>query len=287
MSTVAVVTDSTVSLPESLLTSLNIHTVAYYLHRGSEVLRDLITIQRDEFLRWLRTSNFLPKTAAPGPGDYLEIYEELASADVMEIISIHMSSKVSAAFESATTAAAMLKAKLPQVHVDVIDSRNAALCQGWMAVEAARQAMAGASLKTISAAVRRLVPISHMIQTGDTLRYLYLGGRIGKATSLLGSLLNIKPLIGLEDGEIVALGRTHSRRQAYEAMADMLAEAIGKGKARIGYVHAGALEEVQKVRELVEARVQVVESIIGEFTPALAVYTGPGTTGLCYHRVEE
>ena len=136
MAQVAVVTDSTVSLPEALLKSLNIHTVAYYLHRGHEVLRDLITIQRDEFLRWLITARFAPKTAAPGPGDYLEIYEQLAASGVVEILSIHMSSRISAAFESATTAAALLRDKLPRVRVEVIDSRNAALCQGWMAVEA-------------------------------------------------------------------------------------------------------------------------------------------------------
>ena len=156
-----------------------------------------------------------------------------------------------------------------------------------MAVEAAREAMAGASLQAISDAVRRLVPISHMIQTADTLRYLYLGGRIGKATSLLGSLLHIKPLIGIEDGEIVPLGKTHSRQQAYAAMADMVAAAIGRGKARVGYLHAGALQEAEKVRDLVEAKVQVVESMFGELSPALAVHTGPGMAGLCYHMVEE
>jgi DegV family protein with EDD domain len=287
MSAVAVVTDSTVSLPETLLKSLNIHTVAYYLHRGQEVLRDLITIQREEFLSWLATARVAPKTAAPGPGEYLEVYEELAAAGVLEIISIHMGAKLSAAFESATAAAGMLKDKLPRVRVDVIDSRNAALCQGWMAVEAARQAMAGANLQTISEAVRRLVPISHMIQTADTLRYLALGGRIGKATALLGSMLHIKPLIGIEDGEIVPLGKTHSRHQAYEAMADMVASPIGRGKARIGYLHAGALQEAQKVRQLVESKVQVAEWMIGELSPALAVHTGPGMAGVCYYKVAD
>jgi DegV family protein with EDD domain len=287
MSRVAVVTDSTVSLPESLLDSLHIRTVAYYLHRGGEVLRDLITIQRDEFLKWLPTARVAPTTAAPGPGDYLEAYEELIRAGADEIISIHMGSKLSAAYESATAATGMLNEKHPEVRVEVIDSRNAALCQGWMAVEAARRALAGANLQTIAAAVRRLVPISHMIQTADTLRYLYLGGRIGKAQNLLGSMLHIKPLIGIEDGVIVPLGKTHTRHQAYEAMADIAAGIIGKSRARIGYLHAGALEEAQKVKELVEAKVQVIESMFGELSPALAVHTGPGMAGLCYHAVEE
>ena len=198
-----------------------------------------------------------------------------------------MSSGISAAYESATVAQTMLRDKRPGVRLEVIDSRNAALCQGWMAIQAARAALEGCSLQAITALVKKLIPISHMIQTADTLRYLYLGGRIGKATSLLGSMLNIKPLIGLEDGVIVPLGRTHSRHQAYAAMADMVAAAIGKGKARIGYVHAGALQEAQKLRELVESKVEVVESIIGELSPALAVHTGPGMTGLCYYLVQD
>jgi len=287
MPRVAVVTDSVASLPEALLKSLKITTVAYYLHRGQEVLRDLITIQREEFVRWLPTAHVVPTTAAPGPGDYLEAYEQLVREGTEEIISIHMGAKMSAAYASATAARGMLAERQPGVRVEVIDSRNAALCQGWMVVEAARQALAGANLQAIAAAVRKLVPISHMVQTADTLRYLYLGGRIGKAQTLLGSLLNIKPLIGIEDGEIVPLGKTHSRHQAYVAMADIVAGIIGKGKARIGYLHAGALQEAQKVKELVEAKVQVVESMFGELSPALAVHTGPGMAGLCYHAVED
>jgi DegV family protein with EDD domain len=287
MARVAVVTDSVASLPEALLKNLNIHTVAYYLHRGQDVLRDLITIQRDEFLRWLAGARVVPTTAAPGPGDYLQTYEQLVREGAGEIISIHMGAKMSAAYESAMTARDMLLEQHPDMRVEVIDSRNAALCQGWMVVEAARRALAGANLQTITAAVRRLIPLSHMIQTADTLRYLYLGGRIGKAQTLLGGMLHIKPLIGIEDGEIVPLGKTHSRHQAYAAMADIVAGMIGEGRARIGYLHAGALEEAQKVKEMVEAKVQVVESMFGELSPALAVHTGPGMAGLCYHQVED
>ena len=284
---VAVLTDSTVGIPEAMMEDLRIKTVAYYMHRGQEILRDLITIGREDFLRWLPSARVAPTTAAPGPGDYLDAYEELIGEGAGEIVSIHMGSKISAAYESASSARAMLLERHPQVRVEVIDSCNAALCQGWMAIQAARASQAGTSFQAIVAMVKRLVPISHMIQTADTLRYLYLGGRIGKAQSLLGSVLNIKPLIGIEDGVIVPLGRTHSRRQAYAAMADMVATAIGEGVARIGYLHAGALEEALKVKELVEAKVHVVESIVGELTPVLAVHTGPGMAGLCYYRVED
>jgi fatty acid-binding protein DegV len=100
-------------------------------------------------------------------------------------------------------------------------------------------------------------------------------------------MLNIKPLIGIEDGVIVPLGKAHSRGQAYRMMADMAAEAVGRGKAKIAYVHAGAQREVEKIKDLVESRVDVIESFFAELSPALAVHTGPGMAGLCYYKVEQ
>jgi DegV family protein with EDD domain len=282
MPNVAVLTDSCASIPEDLLEKLNIHTVAYYIHRGQEVLRDLVTIQRPEFLRWLMTARELPTTASPGPGDYLQAYQQLAEAGTREIVSIHMTSKGSGAYQAATVAQTMMKEKWPAVHIEVVDTLNVSLCQGWMVIESARAALAGASLADILTRIKRMIPVTRMIQTADTLKYLYMGGRIGKAQHLVGSLLNIKPLIGMEDGVIVPLGKAHSRGQAYEMMANMAAEAIGKGKARIAYVHAGARREVEKLKERVEQKIEVVESLIAELSPALMVHTGPGTTGLCY-----
>ena len=287
MANVAVLTDSIASLPETFLKSLKITTVAYYIHRGEEVLRDLVTIQREEFLRWMITAKFAPNTASPGPGDYFNAYQRLIGEGSQEIISIHMTSKASGGFQAATVAQSMLKETNPEINVEVIDSRNASLCQGWMVIEAARAALAGLNLDEITALVKNMIPVSHMVQTADTLKYLYLGGRIGKAQSLLGSVLNIKPLIGLEDGEIVPLGKAHSRGQAYHQMAEMVAQAIGQGKAKVAYVHAGAQHEVEKIKELVEAKVNVVESMSAELSPALAVHTGPGTAGLCYYPVKD
>ncbi|HVM73219.1 MAG TPA: DegV family protein [Anaerolineales bacterium] len=278
----AVLTDSTASIPENLLEELHIHTVAYYIHRGKEVLRDLVTIQREEFLRWLATASVLPTTASPGPGDYVEAYKRLAEAGAEEIISIHMTSKASGAYQAACIAQSMLEEELPELRVEVIDTRNAALCQGWMAIEAARAALAGSRLEKAVAKVRAMIPVTHLLQTADTLRYLYMGGRIGRARNLVGSLLNIKPLIGVEDGEIVPLGIARSRMQAYQAMVDKIEAVVGKSKIKVAYVHAGAKQEVEKIKNMVEGRLNAVESIIGELSPALAVHTGPGTAGLCY-----
>ena len=286
MTNVAVLTDSCSSIPQDMLERLHIRTVAYYIHRGEEVLRDLVTIQRDEFLQWLITARSLPTTASPGPGDYFSAYKELVNEGKEQIISIHMTAKGSGAFQAASVAQTMIKDEYPNVRIEVMDTNNVSLCQGWMVIEAARSALAGLSLDQITGTVKKMMPITRMIQTADTLKYLYMGGRIGRAQQLVGSLLNIKPLIGMVDGVIVPLGRAHSRGQAYQQMADMVADTIGKGKAKIAYVHAGARHEVEKIKEIVEAKVEVVESLFAELSPALAVHTGPGTAGLCYYPVE-
>lgn len=286
MSGVAVLTDSCASIPEAILKQLNIHTVAYYIHRGQEVLYDLVTVQRQEFLDWLVTAKTIPTTASPGPGDYFKAYQDLASQGAGEIVSIHMTSKGSGAYQAAMVAQSMVQEQMPDIRIEVVDTRNVSLCQGWMTIEAARAAIAGASLEDIIARVGDMIRVTRMIQTADTLKYLYMGGRIGMAQRLVGSLLNIKPLIGMEDGVIVPLGTARSRHQAYLAMAELVEEAVGKGKIKIAYVHAGALEEVEKIKQLVEQRFDVIESIIAELSPALAVHTGPGTVGLCYYPVE-
>jgi DegV family protein with EDD domain len=160
------------------------------------------------------------------------------------------------------------------------------MCHGWIVVEAARAALQNKTFADVIERAVSLIPITRMIQTADTLKYLYMGGRIGKAKHLVGSLLNIKPLIGMENGEIVALGQARSRRQAYQMMVDRIYNAVGEqGKIKIAYVHAAAQGEAQRIREMVEERIQCVESMFAELSPALGVHTGPGTAGVCYFPV--
>ena len=289
MSNVAVVTDSCASIPESLIQALRIRWVPYYIHRGQEVLRDLVTIQRDAFYRWLPTARELPQTASPGPGDYIQVYESLAQEEgASEIVSIHMTSKGSGAYQAAKVAQSTLCEKLPDLRVEVIDTLNVSMCQGWMVIEAARAALEGKSLSDIVDRVKGMMPITQMIQTADTLKYLYMGGRIGRAKHLVGSMLKIKPLIGMEDGVIVPLGQVRSRSKAYEMMVEMIETAVGPGgKIKIAYVHAAASEEADKIKSLVEERLTCVESLVAELSPALGVHTGPGTAGLCYFPVTD
>ncbi|MEI6288964.1 MAG: DegV family protein, partial [Chloroflexota bacterium] len=285
MTNVAVVTDSCASIPEGLIQQLGIQTVAYYLHRGKEVLRDLITIQRDELINWLPGASALPTTASPGPGDYYQKYLEIISKGITEIVSIHITSLGSGAYQAASVAKNMIMDLYPNVRIEVIDTKNVSLCQGWMVIEAARAAVTGVNMDQILTKVNKMIPVCRMIQTADTLKYLYMGGRIGMAKRLMGAVLNIKPLIGMKDGVVVALGMAHSRIQAYKDMADFISENAGQAKVKVAYVHAGALDEAKKLQKIVETKMDVVESFIAELSPALTVHTGPGTTGLCFYPV--
>jgi len=290
MPKIAVLTDSCASIPETLLKELKIHMVAYYIHRGQEVLRDLVTIQRDEFLRWLVTAKVLPTTASPGPGDYLQAYESMVKEQgAEEIFSIHMTSIASGAYQAAKIAQSMAQEQMPKVRIEVIDTRNTSMCTGWMVIEAARAARAGVNFDSILELIKKkMIPVARMLMTADTLKYLYMGGRIGLAKNMLGTLLNIKPLIGMTDGVIVPLGQARSRNRAYQMMVEMIESAVGPlGKIKIAYTHAGAREEVEKIKSMVEKRLICVESIVAELSPALAVHSGPGTAGLCYYPVEE
>lgn len=288
MPNVSVVTDSVASLPVELFKKLDIRWVPYYIHRGKEVLRDLVTIKRDAFYDWLASAEQVPKTANPSPGDYAEVYTQLALEGVREIVSIHITSKGSGAYQAALAAREIVLSRFPDLHIEIIDSLNVSMCQGWMVVEAARDALGGASLDSIVVRVREMIPVAQMMQTADTLKYLAMGGRIGKAGHLIGSLLKIKPIISMQDGEIVALGLARTRQRVYRSMVKKLEQIVGQGgKIKIAYVHAAALEEVEKLRVLVEERLQPVETLVTELSPALGVHTGPGTVGFCYYPVAD
>lgn len=287
MSQVAIVTDSTATIPDEMLKSLNIHWVPYYIHRGNEVLRDLVSIKREEFYRWLPIARELPKTANPGPGDYEKIYEMIATEEGKnEIISIHMTSKSSGAYQAATIGRKAILERLPDLRIEIVDTLNVSMCHGWTVIEAARDALQGKSVDQILTKINKIIPKVQMIQTADTLKYLAMGGRIGKATSMLGSLLNIKPLIGMRDGVIVPLGKAFTRANAYKMMAEKVIKTAGeKGKVKIAYVHAAAKEEVFKIKDLLGDHIQVMEEIIVELPPALGVHSGPGTAGICFFPV--
>lgn len=287
MSRIGIVTDSVACIPEEMMEDLNIQWVPYYIHRDDQTLRDRVTATSESFYEWMLSAEKVPTTANPSPGEYLAKYVHLAEQGIREIASIHITSKASGAFAAASAAKKMLAEMFPSVKVEVLDTLNVQMAQGWMVIEAARAALAGASLNEIVEKVKQMVPITRMIQTADTLKYLHLGGRIGGAKHLVASLLDIKPIISMEDGLITALGQARTTKKVYRQMVNILDQAVGQSAVKIAFVHAAAHEEAEKLKAMVEERVEVVESFITDLAPALGVHTGPSTVGFCYFPVPE
>ncbi len=282
MSAVAVVTDSCASLPEGAYEKYGIVMVPYYVHIGKAAYRDLVDITTDEFLDHMRAADELPKSANPGHGDYLEAYET-AAGRANAIITVCMTSEGSGAYQAAVLAQREFSEERPEVRVEVVDTRNVSMAHGWMALEAARAAQADGTVDDILAMIDRMIPVTRMLQTADTLKYLYMGGRIGRAQHLVGSLLNIKPLISMEDGVIVALGQERSRTRVYKRMMELIAERVGRGgRVKAAVVHAGDAEASEKLREMLLENFECVELLTTNLSSALAVHTGPGTVGVCY-----
>ena len=282
---IAVVSDTCASIPPDLAESLQIEIVPYYLHRGQETLRDLVDISHDEFFQWLPTAKVLPTTANPGPGDYLDAFTKAADrAD--GIVTITMTSKGSGAYQSACIAREMAETRLPGVEIEVIDTLQVAMVHGWAAIEAARAAQAGADLERAVAAARHVAETGCMIQTADTLRYLYMGGRIGRAQHLVGSLLNVKPLIGMEEGIIVPLGKERTRSRAYAKMVELMHERNPThSPIKIAVTHVAALEQAELLLEMVKQAFDCRETLISQLSPVLGVHTGPGMAGINFFPV--
>jgi DegV family protein with EDD domain len=282
---IAVVTDSCASIPPELVESLQIEVVPYYIHRGDETLRDLVDMSHDEFFRWLPTAEKLPTTANPGPGDYLEAFVRVAErAD--GIVSIHMTSKGSGAYQAGCIAQEMAEARLPGVGIEVIDTLQVSMVHGWAAIEAARAARAGADLDQVVAAARHVADTGWMIQTADTLKYLYMGGRIGRAKHLVGTLLNVKPIIGMEDGIIIPMGQARTRGRAYAKIVELMRErGAANGPIKIAITHVAVPDQAELLLEMAKSAFDCRETLISELSPALGVHTGPGLVGVNYFPV--
>ena len=279
---IGILTDTTASIPDNLVQKLGLEIVPYYVHRGLETLRDNVDIKPREFAEWLKGATSLPTTSNPAPGDYLTGLRRLAGR-VKEIVVLTMTSKGSGAYQSCLAGASMLREQLPDVRIEVVDTLQVAMSQGWAAIEAARAALSGLSFDQVIHRAREVAQQGMMIQTADTLRYLYMGGRIGKAKHLAGSLLNIKPLIGMQGGVIVAVGTARSRLKAYRRMVELMQQRVGEGtRIKVAFTHVAALEQMEKLREMVTARFECVETIVTELSPALAVHSGPGTVGVSF-----
>ncbi len=270
----AIVLDSTSDYPEASSRFPNMRVVPLYVRFGDETYRDYVELGPAEFFERLRTSPDLPATSQPTPQDFVGVYEELASYE--RIYSLHVSSKVSGTHQSAALAAAEVGDK-----VRVVDTQTASLAIAMLAHALQRRLTRGTTDEEIGALVERFYRDCGVVFTVETLEYLQRGGRIGRAAALAGSLLKVRPILAIEEGEVVAVARVRGREKALAEFERRFAEATeDRPGLRIAIAHADAPEWVGILSELVW-RVRPKAEI--EFTSTLgavvSTHAGPGTVG--------
>jgi DegV family protein with EDD domain len=272
---VRIVTDSTADLTLEQQRAAGITVVPLNVHFGDEVFRDHVDLSTDEFFRRLKASTQLPHTSQPSVGAFEEAYRTLLEGGD-QIVSVHLSSKVSGTYNSALMAAQ----SVGDGKIDVVDSLSTSMALGFMALEAANLARTGRDRQTVAECVRGLVAKARVICVVDTLTYLERGGRIGKAAALLGSLLNVKPILQLKDGEVVPLGRARGRPQALNRLVELL-ERDGK-VSRLAIMHGAARADAEQLRARVASTYPGVDIQLTEIGAVLGTHTGPGVIGFTY-----
>jgi len=272
---VRIVTDSTCDLPPETIRALGLAVVPLNVFFGEERLRDGLDIDAHSFYPRLVASHELPRTSQPSAEAFKEVYKSL-SFETDEIVSIHISSRLSGTLNSASVASDQVKKD--GLRIELIDSYNVSLGLGLIVREAATAAARGASLQEVVTVVRRSMDRVSVFLLVDTLEYLHRGGRIGRASSMLGSVLNIKPIIGVENGEVVPFERVRTRSKAVERLYQLATRdgaarsliAASTGSDHEAHAFAARLKPV-----LTHTDVQT--AVIG---PTVGVYTGPNALGV-------
>ena len=268
--TIKVVTDSSADLPAQLVEELGITVVPLYVRFGEEVYRDRVDISEDEFYQRLLRDPVHPSTTQPTPQDFTNVYQKL-SKEADGIISIHISGKLSGTCSSALQGRELVEKGCP---IEVIDSQILTMGLGLLAIEAANMARSGKSLPQVMEEVKRIIPGLHLFGLLDTLKYLALGGRIGKAKALLGSVLNVKPVLTLKDGEVVPAGQARTRAKGIDKLFDFVKNA--KEIQDLAVVYNTTPDEAQSLAERISPIFPKERIRLARLGPVLGVHTGPG-----------
>ena len=274
---IKIVTDSTADVPPGLAAELGITSVPLYVQFGGRSYKDRIDITEDEFYERLQTDSVHPTTAQPSPQDFAKAYDKLAT-DADGILSIHISDKMSGTISSARQGAKMMKKPVP---VEIVDSKYTSMAQGLVVVAAARLAKTGGDLQSLAAAARGFVGDVHLLVLFDTLKYIARGGRIGRAKALLGSILNVKPLLGIKDGEFVPVGQVRSRAKGIERLFDLAKEA-GHNIAEATVIHSTTPDEAKSLADRISEFVSPDRIYVSRFGPVLGVHGGPGVLAVAF-----
>jgi DegV family protein with EDD domain len=278
MSKVAIVTDSTPNIPEHLIKENHIHVVPLNVIWGDESYIDGIEITNTEFYTRLETAKIMPSTSQPSVAQFEEVFRPL-SQDGYEILGIFLSEVLSGTISSATQA----KKMLPEATIEIVNSKSLAMAHGFQVLAAARAANNGASLAECKRIAEDARDRSGVIFVLDTLEFLHRGGRIGGAKRFVGTLMNIKPILALEDGTIITLDQVRTQKKALERIVNLIVERTkGHKNIQLATLHANNPETAQFILDEVAKRLPLAEKVFAELSPVLGTHAGPGAVGLAY-----
>lgn len=281
MSKVAIVTDSTSTIPAELIKNYPIFIAPLQVLWDEKSYLDGIDIQPKEFYDRLSTSKTMPSTSQVTPASFLTIYEDLLRKDY-DILSVHISNRLSGTLDSAIQA----KSQLPGARIELFDSMTTAMAMGFQVLNVARAAAQGASLDECLALAKKARNSTGVLFTCATLEFLHRGGRIGGGAKFLGTALNLKPILEVRDGRVEAVERVRNINKALDRMLELFERRIdNRTPIRIATIHANDLENATSLLERARARfgiTDVSEAIISEVSPVIGTHSGPGTVGIAY-----
>lgn len=275
-----IVTDRGMDLTAEQLEGLDIHSVPLMLTLDGKTYRSGEDIQPDQFYRLLASTNSFPTTSQPSAGDFADLYRKLAQTDP-DILSIHISSGLSGTANAARAAVELV----PEAKVTIVDTKTLSGAEGWQVEAAARAAKAGWPLEHIVALLDRIRAAVDTLYTLATLKYLIHGGRISHIKGLMASVLNIKPLIGVEKekGIYTQRGQARMLEQAILKIADTVAQQYAPGSAlRLQVMHGANPEGAATLREKLDKLFKCTWLPTSSIAPVLGAHTGPGLVGLVY-----
>lgn len=280
-----IVTDSTADIPKELASELDIHVVPLKVHIEDHTYLDGVTLTAGEFYEKLERADKLPRTSQPAPADFVEMYESLAaSEEEVQIISIHLSSALSGTYQTANLAKDMVQEK---VNVHVIDSRTASYALGAIVVAVARAVREGKSLQHCLDVAQRMIVNHKAFFVMDTLMYLQKGGRIGKASAVLGSLLNVKPILTFdESGEVASVEKIRGKKKAVGRILELAKEFAAGSPVIAASVYTTSLEQAEALKLRITEEFNVTEEVmIAQLGPVIGTYGGPGLLAITLYKV--
>lgn len=279
-----VVADSTMDLPAEYIERHGIEVVPISIHFNGETYLDRVTLSEEAFYRLIDERGIIPKTSQPSPGQFVEVYTALKRAGAEAVLSLHISSKLSGTYESALQAARMVA---DTVRVEVFDSWSGSGGLGFMALEAARMAEAGQSLEDALARLAWMRDVMRIYLMLDNLKFAQMSGRVTFVQQMMASMLRMKPIIAVKDGELVPAERVRTRARALEHMVGLVADEYGDRPVHIAIMHAKAPETARRLLDLARSRLTVVSEMITGLAISVAVHLGPGTTGIVAYPAQE